>query len=99
MMGKKERIVATGTMILAAAFAGLVVGCQHKSQSDNAGTQAKSTDPSKHVCAGQNSCKGLGGCKTSTHACKGKNACKGQGGCNTQFDPPSGSPGGSPSPK
>lgn len=29
---------------------------------------------------GQNSCKGLGGCKTASHDCGGKNSCKGQGG-------------------
>lgn len=29
---------------------------------------------------GQNSCKGMGGCKTTQHTCAGLNACKGQGG-------------------
>jgi hypothetical protein len=37
----------------------------------------------KHGCAGQNSCKGKGGCKTSDNGCKGKNSCKGKGGCAT----------------
>jgi len=31
-------------------------------------------------CNGKNSCKGMGGCKTSQHACGGQNGCKGQGG-------------------
>jgi hypothetical protein len=82
MISKTERILATSTMILSAAFAGLVVGCE-SSGGANAGTQANTTDLSKHACKGQNSCKGLGGCKTTAHACKGQNACKGQGGCNT----------------
>ena len=37
----------------------------------------------KHACAGQNSCKGEGGCKTGDAGCKGKNSCKGKGGCAT----------------
>jgi hypothetical protein len=37
----------------------------------------------KHSCAGQNACKGQGGCKMSDAGCKGKNACKGKGGCAT----------------
>lgn len=32
------------------------------------------------TCKGKNSCKGQGGCKTSTHDCAGLNDCKGQGG-------------------
>jgi hypothetical protein len=34
-------------------------------------------------CAGQNSCKGKGGCKTGDMGCKAKNSCKGKGGCKT----------------
>ena len=34
-----------------------------------------------HACAGQNQCKGMGGCKTPSNACKGMNDCKGKGGC------------------
>jgi hypothetical protein len=37
--------------------------------------------PMVHDCAGDNDCKGLGGCKTDDHACKFVNACKGKGGC------------------
>lgn len=37
--------------------------------------------PKAHDCAGQNDCKGIGGCKTDAHACKFKNPCKGKGGC------------------
>ena len=30
-------------------------------------------------CAGINSCKGSGGCKSAKNECKGHNGCKGQG--------------------
>ena len=36
-----------------------------------------------HDCAGKNTCKGKGGCKTGDNGCKGKNSCKGKGGCAT----------------
>jgi hypothetical protein len=34
-----------------------------------------------HDCAGKNSCKGKGGCKSGENGCAGKNTCKGKGGC------------------
>ena len=37
--------------------------------------------PKVQGCAGENDCKGLGGCKTAEHDCKFKNSCKGKGGC------------------
>ena len=37
----------------------------------------------KHDCAGKNSCKGQGGCKSSDMGCKAKNSCKGKGGCKS----------------
>lgn len=37
--------------------------------------------PKLQGCAGENDCKGLGGCKTADHSCKFKNSCKGKGGC------------------
>ena len=38
-----------------------------------------------HACAGQNECKGKGGCASAAakHGCSGQNACKGKGGCKT----------------
>jgi hypothetical protein len=39
---------------------------------------AKKVEKSVH-CAGINSCKGMGACKTASNACKGMNSCKGQG--------------------
>ena len=47
---------------------------------------AKAVDQVKafagNTCAGQNACKGLGGCKTEANSCKGQNDCKGKGGCH-----------------
>jgi hypothetical protein len=40
-------------------------------------------DTAKHACAGKNSCKGQGGCKTGDMGCKAKNSCSGKGGCST----------------
>ncbi|MBS0622166.1 MAG: hypothetical protein JSR80_04320 [Verrucomicrobia bacterium] len=40
----------------------------------------KTMQVAQTTCKGKNSCKGLGGCKTTQHACKGQNSCKGQGG-------------------
>ena len=34
-----------------------------------------------HGCAGKNTCKGKGGCKSGDAGCAGKNTCKGKGGC------------------
>jgi hypothetical protein len=43
--------------------------------------------PKVQGCAGQNDCKGLGGCQSGDHGCKFKNSCKGKGGCEiTQKD-------------
>lgn len=46
------------------------------------GATKQATAYTGNSCAGQNVCKGLGGCKTDKHACKGMNDCKGQGGCH-----------------
>ncbi|MEP6664564.1 MAG: hypothetical protein ABJC04_12965 [Verrucomicrobiota bacterium] len=73
----------TSSLIAAAAMAGLVGGAMFTvtgCHSDRAGMESSSSSHHQS-CAGQNACKGLGGCKTATHACKGMNACKGQGGC------------------
>ena len=63
---------------LALSAAGVVAatatGCSTKKAEEPAVKDA-------HLCAGKNSCKGLGGCKTDKNACAGMNACKGLGGC------------------
>ncbi len=41
-----------------------------------------------HDCAGKNTCKGKGGCKTGDNGCAGKNSCKGKGGCATKDGKP-----------
>lgn len=73
----------TGSLVTAAALAGLVTGAMFSvtgCSSNKAGMESSSSMKS-HDCAGKNACKGQGGCKTASHACKGHNECKGQGGC------------------
>lgn len=73
----------TGSIIAAAAMAGLVSGSVLTTtgcSTDKAGMHSE-TAMQKHDCAGMNACKGQGGCKTAQHDCKGQNECKGQGGC------------------
>ena len=83
-------------MIAGAALAGLFAGsAQAATSSTNVNgihngqagyTLADAKDEKAkdvHSCAGKNSCKGNGGCKTGDNGCKGKNSCKGKGGCAT----------------
>jgi hypothetical protein len=64
---------------LGAAVAGVVAGKTLLS-----GQRLLADDkPEKHVCAGQNKCKGQGGCATKDNSCAGANSCKGKGGCAT----------------
>jgi hypothetical protein len=84
----------TKTLIASAAIVGLVGGSTIRLQaaaSDSvatvrasAGQLADSSEKGDtHACAGENDCKGRGGCKSSANGCKGKNTCKGKGGCAT----------------
>ena len=85
--------VSTKTLVLTAAFTGLLGGTMARlnagvpSFGKASGGQLVSTSlddkVEKHACKGKNSCKGKGGCKTSDAGCKGKNSCKGKGGCAT----------------
>jgi hypothetical protein len=75
-------------ILAAAAFAGLLSGAaiQQGRADTTTNTAPGKVAPAKKVpklqgCAGQNDCKGIGGCKTADHDCKFKNACKGKGGC------------------
>lgn len=75
-------------ILAAAAFAGLLSGAaiqQGRADSQTNAAPGKvapvKKEPKVHDCAGQNDCKGIGGCKTADHDCKFKNACKGKGGC------------------
>jgi hypothetical protein len=79
-------------VMAAAAMAGLLSGAAlRQSYADGTNTAATTNVapgkvapkklPKVHDCAGDNDCKGLGGCKTEANACKFKNACKGKGGC------------------
>lgn len=81
------------SVIAAAAFAGLLSGASLRATAnpfaggpqDNTEKKAEKNKAKvdKHGCAGKNSCKGHGGCKTGDNGCKGKNTCKGKGGCAT----------------
>jgi len=76
------------TLIIAAAVSGLMSGAVlQQTQADPTNAAPGKIAPIKkapkiHDCAGQNDCKGIGGCKTESHACKFKNSCKGKGGCD-----------------
>ncbi len=67
-------IIAGGTFRATAAQSG-------KSTTDKAGVLADAKKGETHDCAGKNSCKGKGGCKSGDNGCQGKNSCKGKGGC------------------
>ena len=79
-------------MIVAAAMTGLIAGTtipEGRCDSTNAvpGKIAPTKKaPKLHDCAGQNDCKGIGGCKSGDHGCKFKNSCKGKGGCEIKTE-------------
>jgi hypothetical protein len=90
-------------MAVAGMIAGFTVGCSEEKQpapapaassskqatppADKAGQAGAAAATEKHSCAGQNSCKGKGGCKTGDNGCAGKNSCKGKGGCEMPVKP------------
>ena len=81
--------VSRRSLVVAAAFTGLMGGTMARLNAAPSAPQEKKADKKgtakveKHGCAGKNSCKGNGGCKTGDNGCKGKNSCKGKGGCAT----------------
>lgn len=92
---KNTKLQNTKALLAGAALAGIMTG-GFLAKANAASTGAsfnKSTlgfdllekkDKAKgetHDCAGKNSCKGKGGCKTGDAGCAGKNTCKGKGGC------------------
>jgi len=80
-------------LVAAAAIGGVLTGSAIAQDSGankeglkiakKAGKKATEPKEAAHDCAGKNSCKGKGGCKTGDSGCKGKNSCKGKGGCKT----------------
>jgi len=83
----------TRRLIVAAAVTGLLSGVAinqgyaRDDGSTNTTPAPGKVAPARKVpkvssCAGQNDCKGIGGCKTDDHGCKLKNDCKGKGGCS-----------------
>ncbi len=90
--------ISKSSMILTAAFAGLLSGTTSRVNAapinGNSGVNmsvasalpgqaAGFADVEKHACKGKNSCKGNGGCSAGDNGCKAKNSCKGKGGCAT----------------
>ena len=87
-----KRYSTTKTLLAGAALAGIVSGglvakvsAATVAKADKAGVSAgvlaEKEKGETHDCAGKNSCKGKGGCKTGDGGCGGKNTCKGKGGC------------------
>ena len=85
------------SLLLAAAFAGIMGGTTlrlqaqpagHGTPAATAGIMVDETPKSlpKHSCKGKNDCKGQGG-GDAKHA--GKNSCKGKGACATDGSKPS----------
>ena len=69
-------------ILIGAALTGFVFGTTAAASAapkPGADSSTTKTKVAKHCCAGQNSCKGQGGCGAN----KGKNDCKGTGGCST----------------
>ncbi|MBV8633635.1 MAG: hypothetical protein JO002_04030 [Burkholderiaceae bacterium] len=66
-----KQVIASGALIAAAAAALALSGSA-------SAAPAASGDDTVH-CAGVNSCKGKGDCKTAENGCKGQNTCKGHG--------------------
>jgi hypothetical protein len=83
--------VSKSSLVLTAAFTGLLSGTVARAATATSGASALSSiagqaaddKVEKHACKGLNSCKGKGGCASSDNGCKGKNSCKGKGGCAT----------------
>jgi hypothetical protein len=88
-------MTTTKTLLAGAALAGILAG-GFAQKSNAANTNAPQFKDAKfdaglladdkkggatHDCAGKNSCKGKGGCKSGDNGCAGKNSCKGKGGC------------------
>ena len=81
------------TLLAGAALAGILSGgflsqasaatsSQPLKGGSSAGVLADSKEKGEtHGCAGKNSCKGKGGCKSGDNGCAGKNSCKAKGGC------------------
>ena len=92
---KRTTLKTPKTLLAGAALAGIMTGgflaqANAASVSSLGGTAKsalgihafdKKEKGETHDCAGKNSCKGKGGCKTGDNGCAGKNSCKGKGGC------------------
>ena len=74
----------SNSLLAGAAIAGIFAGAAMKASASTPNSAAGIVAADKgetHDCAGKNSCKGKGGCKSGDNGCAGKNSCKGKGGC------------------
>jgi hypothetical protein len=71
--------VRTGTIIALAAGSLFAAACSKSSESKSTMPAGGEKTASAVHCAGINSCKGQGSCKSAKNACKGQNSCKGEG--------------------
>jgi len=71
--------VRTGTIIALAAGGLFAAACSKGSESKSTMPTGGEKTASAVHCAGINSCKGQGSCKSAKNACKGQNSCKGEG--------------------
>ena len=91
-----EMKASKNSLVLTAAFAGLLAGTAARATAAPSGSSNQPTvgvagqladtaaaKVEKHACKGKNSCKGNGGCAAGDNGCAGKNSCKGKGGCAT----------------
>ena len=85
-----KRIQSTKSLLAGAALAGICAGGAFSAQAAQVSQTDRTVSPAgvladekgeTHDCAGKNSCKGKGGCKSGDNKCAGKNSCKGKGGC------------------
>ena len=85
-----KRYSTTKALLAGAAIAGIASGgfvanaataLKAEKNGVAAGVLAEKEKGETHDCAGKNSCKGKGGCKSGDKGCAGKNTCKGKGGC------------------
>src|SRR5579862_9613234 len=73
--------VSKSSLIVTAAFAGLMAGTMTRLNAAPAGPQADSSK--KTTTAGKKTGKTTKSDATAKHSCAGKNSCKGLGGCST----------------
>lgn len=75
--------ILAGAALAADAEESLKPSSTRLAEQEKSGKSAPKKGPVKykHLCKGNNDCKGKGGCRSGDRGCRGKNTCKGKGGC------------------